>query len=76
LVYFDAVFENLSVPDYSDGHFISINTHPIWVIVDVPYFYLEVVIFLQPSNRCLCNFTKVTILTRIEDQLDHLTMLA
>ncbi len=76
LVFFDSVFENLSVVDYPDRDFISVNTNPIWMIVNVPDLHLEVVIFLKLTNHCLCNFTKVAILTGIEDQLDHLTMLA
>ena len=76
LVFSDAVFKNLSVANYPDGHVISVNANPIWMIVDVPYFYRELVIFLQLTDRCFCNLAKVAILTGIEDQLDHHTMLA
>ncbi len=76
MVFFDAVFENLSVADYPDRDFISVSTNPIWMIVNVPDLHLEVMILLKLTNHCLGNCTKVAILTGIEDQLDHLTMLA
>ena len=46
------------------------------MIVNVPDLHLEVMILLKLTNHCLGNCTKVAILTGIEDQLDHLTMLA